>query len=138
MEQHSGRAKIHLEGIHFAVAIVIAETGPAAHTLARKEGAGVIRDVLKFTTADIAKYRMLLRHQVNQTAVEDQNVAAADVIRGAVSNPHSSTLKQALAAALTGTSTGSSGSSGSSGRSSTEPGSGNQDYTPSSKPPSQK
>lgn len=61
-------------------------------------------------------------------AYYNQKVAASDVISGNVKNPHSATLRQALAAASTATSTGSSGSS------SNEPGSGNQDYGPARQP----
>jgi lipid-binding SYLF domain-containing protein len=59
------------------------------------------------------------------SAYYSQQVAASEVINGTVKNPHSATLKQALAAASTATSTSSTGSS------STAPSSGNQDYAPS-------
>jgi SH3 domain-containing YSC84-like protein 1 len=59
------------------------------------------------------------------SAYYNQKVAANDVVNGKVKNPHSATLKQALAAASTATSTGSSGTS------STGTTSGNQDYSPS-------
>lgn len=58
----------------------------------------------------------------------NQKVAASDVINGIVKNPQAATLKQALAAASSETSTGSSGSS------TMDPGSGNQDYMPPKQP----
>lgn len=59
-----------------------------------------------------------IRYNQNETsAYYRQTVAAADVINGKVSNPQADTLKQALAAASSGTASGSSGTAPS-GRSS--------------------
>ena len=76
----AGRTQVHDEGVDFAVVVVVGEAGAARDRLHVEHRAGVARDIGELAVAQAAKQRLLLRDQVNQAAVENQNVEPAVVV----------------------------------------------------------
>ena len=77
--QRAPRAKIHQERIHLAVIVVVGKAGAARHSL-HSAPDPLARDIREFTLAESLEKRMLLRNQVNQSAVENQNVRLAIIV----------------------------------------------------------
>jgi hypothetical protein len=80
VQQRCGRAQVYDEGIYLAVIVVVAKASSARNCLHFKHGSGVAGDVGELVISEAAEQRLLLRDEVNQAAVEDQNVEPAVVV----------------------------------------------------------
>ena len=80
MHQRSSAAQVHHERIHFPVVVVVPKAGPPRRRPLAQHRAGIARHIRELAAPQPAKQRVLLRNQVNQPAVKNQNVREAVVV----------------------------------------------------------
>ncbi len=80
VQQRARSAQVHHKGIHAPVGIVVGEARAAAHALGRQDLPCAGGHILELASAQILENRMLLRDQVNQSAVRDENIAQPAVV----------------------------------------------------------
>src|SRR6185503_12183900 len=65
---------------NLAVVVVVCKAGAARYCAYAQHTAGLLRNVFKLATAKTAEERVLLRNEMNQSAVEDQNVRLTIIV----------------------------------------------------------
>ena len=74
MQQRTFRAEVHDESVDFAVVVIVGKAGAASHRALAEHRAGIARNVFEFPVGEPAKQRVLLRDEMNETAVKDEDV----------------------------------------------------------------
>ena len=80
MQQRPLAAEIDNECIDLAVVAIVGETGSARRGALAHHRTRLARNVGEFPIPQSAKQRVLLRDEVNETAVEDENVEQPVVV----------------------------------------------------------
>ena len=80
MQQRAFRAEIHQERVDLAVVVVVGKAGAARDCARAQHRTGIARDIFETVVAQAAKERVFLRDEVNETAMEDEDVEQAVVV----------------------------------------------------------
>ncbi len=80
VHQRTLGAEVHQKRIHLAVVVVVGKARAARHGARTQHRSGVARDIRKFVVAQAAKESVLLRDEMNQSAVKDEDVELAVVV----------------------------------------------------------
>ena len=80
VDQRALGAEIHQERVDLAVVVVVGKAGAARRGAHAEHRAGLARNIFEMPFAHAAEQRVLLRDEVNEAAVKDEDVGIAVVV----------------------------------------------------------
>ena len=80
MHQRALGAEVHQERVHLAVVVVVGKAGAAGHRALCSDRTGIARNIAETVVAKAPKECVLLRDEVNEAAMEDEDVEQAVIV----------------------------------------------------------